>query len=131
MDAALRKHDFMKLEPNEIYQEATRRGLRLIPRGDKLEVNPKSRLTPEFTDVLREHKEELLAFLEVCNHRSPLDCAPWLHVAKQALAGEFDGADNSTIQRLAVGLRGIGHPLCQCAIERLYRQPHDRNNDKP
>ena len=109
----------MRLEPTEICHEATRRGLRLIPRGDRLEVIPTSRLTPEFTDVLREHKVELLAFLEVSDRNVALACAPWLHVVKHILAGEFDGADDSTIEAVTVGLRGIRHPLCQEALERL------------
>ena len=110
----------MKLEPNAICDEATRRGLRLIPRGDKLEVIPKSRLTPDFTNVLREHKAELLAFLECGDCNAPLARASWLHVAKQVLATEFDGLlDNSLRGSLKTGLRSINHPLCQRALERL------------
>jgi|GEM_PF-1386284 hypothetical protein len=44
------------------------------------------------------------------------DCAPWLHVAKQILAGEFVGADSSTVASLTIGLRSITHPLCQQAL---------------
>jgi hypothetical protein len=119
----------MNLEPDEIYHEATRLGLRLIPRGDRLEVIPKSRLTPEFTDILLEHKTELLAFLEVADNIVRPNRASWLHVAKQLFAGEFDGADNYTLQSLTVGLRAIRDPRCQRALERLrrYGQPgYDR-----
>ncbi len=47
----------------ELYQEATKRGLRLEPRGEKLAVIPANRVSPDFADVLREHKAELLDWL--------------------------------------------------------------------
>ena len=56
----------------------------------------------------------------------PPDQAAWLPVARQILAGEFENADRSTVQSLAIGLRSIGHPLCRRALERLNaenRQP--------
>jgi hypothetical protein len=49
----------------------------------------------------------------------PPDCLPWLHVAKQVLAGEFEGADKSTTQSLTIGLRHIPHPRCREALARL------------
>ena len=49
----------------------------------------------------------------------PPDQAPWLHVARQVLAGEFDEADKSTIQSLVIGLRSIQHPDCRRATDRL------------
>ena len=92
----------------EIYNEAARRGLRLEPRqGGKLAVIPGDRVPPEFADVLRQHKHELLDLLEAHSARIPADSAPWLHVACQILAGEFDGCDNSTRQSLIIGLRSI------------------------
>jgi hypothetical protein len=103
----------------ELYHEAARRGLRLEPRGDKLAVIPGDRVPPAFADVLRQHKCELLNWLEARAAGLAPDCAPWLHVARQILAGEFDGADNSTVQSLTIGLRGIRHTLCQQALIRL------------
>ncbi|MGD0536232.1 MAG: hypothetical protein ABSC03_01175 [Verrucomicrobiota bacterium] len=100
----------------EIYQCAARLGLTLEARGDKLAVIPGRRCPPEFADVLREHKGELLSFLEARAANLAPDCAPWLHVARQILAGEFDGADKSTLQSLLIGLRSIRHPLCQQAL---------------
>jgi hypothetical protein len=44
-----------------LYIEATRRGLRLKSAGDKLAVIPKGKCTPEFADVLRQHKQEILS----------------------------------------------------------------------
>ena len=103
----------------EIYQEAVRRGLRLEPRGNKLVVIPGDRVPPDFADTLRQHKGELLDLLEAQSSRLTPDCAAWLHVAKQVLAGEFDGADGSTVASLRIGLQNIPHPLCRCAAGRL------------
>jgi len=47
----------------QLYQEASRRGLRLEPRGDKLAVIPGDRVPSDFADVLRQHKAELLQWL--------------------------------------------------------------------
>ena len=105
----------------ELCQRAVRLGLRLEPRGDKLAVIPAKRCPPDFAAELRQHKGELLDFLEGQAAGLAPDCAPWLHVARQILAGEFDGADNSTIGSLTIGLRGIRHPLCQQALVRLKR----------
>ena len=103
----------------ELYQEATRHGLRLEPRGDKLAVIPANRVPPDFVAALREHKAELLALLESKSANLPPDCAPWLYIARQILAGEFDGADRSTRQSLVLGLRNINQPRCRLALERV------------
>ena len=47
----------------DIYLEATRRGLRLEPAGDKLAVFPKGKCPPDFRDVLLAHKAALLEWL--------------------------------------------------------------------
>lgn len=107
----------------DLYREATRRGLQLEPRdGGKLAVMPADRCPPDFADVLRQHKLALLALIEAQTHRLPADCAPWLHVARQILAGEFDGADRSMLESLTIGLHRIQHPLCRQALERLQHR---------
>lgn len=103
----------------EIYREAIQRGLRLEPAGDKLAVIPAKRCPPDFADVLRQHKGELLNWLETRAAGLAPDCAPWLHVARQVLAGEFDGCDNSTRESLTIGLRSIAHPLARHSLEKL------------
>jgi hypothetical protein len=104
----------------ELCREAARRGLRLEPRGGKLAVIPASRCPPEFADLLRQHKVKLLDLLEAKSTNLTPDCVPWLHVARQILAGEFDGLlDSSVRDSLEIGLRGILHPLCRRALERL------------
>lgn len=47
----------------DLYLEARRRGLRLAPAGEKLAVYPKGKCPPDFADVLRQHKAELLQWL--------------------------------------------------------------------
>jgi hypothetical protein len=103
----------------ELYHEAARRGLRLEPRGGKLAVIPGDRVPPDFADVLRQHKGELLNWLEARAAGLAPDCAAWLHIAKQILAGEFDGADSSTVASLKIGLHSIPHPLCVRALARF------------
>ncbi|MBI4662150.1 MAG: hypothetical protein HY735_25300 [Verrucomicrobia bacterium] len=106
----------------ELYQEAFRRGLRLEPRGDKLAVIPGDRVPSEFADMLRAHKAELLDWLETKAVNLPPDQAPWLHIARQILAGEFDGADRSTVESLSIGLRSVVCPDCCRALQRLAIQ---------
>jgi|ERR1039458_5974198 hypothetical protein len=104
----------------ELYQEAVWRGLRLEPRGNKLAVIPGDRVPPDFADALRQHKREILSLLEGQAAGLAPDCAPWLYVAKQILAGEFEKVDSSTVASLTIGLRSILHPLCQRALEHLH-----------
>ncbi len=107
----------------ELYNEALRRGLRLEPRGNKLAVMPKSHCPPDFAVVLRAHKSELLSWLEGRASGLSDDCLPWLHIARQIMAGEFDGLkDKSVIKSLTIGLRNIRPPLCQQALQRLISQ---------
>lgn len=103
----------------ELYHEAARRGLRLEPRGGRLAVIPGDRVPPDFADVLRQHKHQLLDWLEARAAGLAPDCAPWLHVARQVLAGEFKGCDGSTRESLIIGLRSIRHPLCERALQQL------------
>ena len=114
------------MNAEQLQSEATRRGLRLEPRGDNLAVIPGRLCPPDFAAELRQHKAELLALLEANASNLPSDCAAWLHIAKQVLAGEFDGADKSAVESLTIGLRGINHPHCQQALGRL-----PDNKEKP
>ena len=109
----------------DLFNEATRRGLQLEPRhGGLLAVSPANLCPPDFADVLRQHKSELLDLLEANRHALPPDCAPWLHVATQVLAGEFDGEDSSKVASLTIGLRSIPHPRCRRAL--AWLQAHSK-----
>lgn len=102
--------------PHGIYLEATKRGLRLEAAGDKLAVFPKGHCPPDFADTLRQHKAELLDWLEARAASLPAGCTPWLHVARQVLASEFDGCDRSTRESISIGLCSVPHPLCCRAL---------------
>jgi hypothetical protein len=114
--------------PADLYFAALRQGLRLEPDGDMLAVYPKGKISPAFAAVLREHKAELLDWLEA--HRAALaaDCVPWLHTARQILAGEFEGANRSTVEALRLGLHRIRHPLALRALKCLGLR---QNEGKP
>lgn len=112
----------------ELYLEARKRGLRLEPRGDRLAVIPAKLVAPAFANVLREHKRQLLDWLETRTIQLTLDQVPWLHIARQVLAGEFDGADGSTTESLTIGLQSIAHPLCQQALRRLKEVSHEHQS---
>lgn len=101
-------------------------GIRLERRGDKLVISPASKCPTELKELLREHKLEILSLLEAEADGLPADCSPWLHVARQVLDGEFDGADGSTRESVFLGLRSIGHPLCKQALERLAAVREDQ-----
>jgi len=103
-----------------LYIEAKQRGLRLEIRGDKLAVIPATSCPPDFATLLRKHKRELLDWLEARNAGLDSDELPWLHIAKQILAGEFEGLlDRSVRKSLEIGLRSISHPLSQRALQQL------------
>ena len=110
------------MTPRELCSEATKLGLRLEPRGDKLAVIPANRCPADFAAVLRQHKSELLELLESTAFNLTPDCRPWLHVARQVLEGEFDGGMTASMrQSLIIGLRSIPHPRCVEALARLAR----------
>ena len=103
----------------EIFRRAQSFGLQLEADGGDLLVRPRSKCPPAFVAELKQHKAELLDWLETRTTQLSPDQVPWLHVSRQILAGEFIGADNSTRESLRIGLRSINHPLCQSALHRL------------
>jgi hypothetical protein len=115
-------------ESFELCQRAVRLGLRLEPRGGMLAVIPAKSCPAEFAAELREHKGELLDYLEGQAAGLAPDSASWLHVARQILAGEFDKQMNSSLRfSLEIGLRSVIHPICKHALERL----RDKSKNKP
>lgn len=106
----------MKLEL--LLDRCRRAGLQLAPEGPHLRVSPPEKLTPELAAELRAAKPQLLALLNSAPSLRP-DEWPWLHVAKQILAGEFDGGYRSELESVWLGVRHIAHPDCQAARARL------------
>jgi len=105
--------------PVEILLAVNHEGGRLEPAGDKLRMLLPADCAPELRDDIRQHKGELRDLLEGRASHIPPDCVPWLHIARQVLQGEFDAADRSMNESLAIGLRSINHPLCRRAHERV------------
>jgi hypothetical protein len=87
-----------------LYLEASRRGLRLEPRGDKLAVIPANLCPPDFADALRAHKRELLDLLAVQALPPPAAQPP------------FDDLDTPHL----AGWNRFGHPLYR-GTEREWR----------
>ncbi len=99
------------MTPQQILTEAARRNITLAPDGEWLAITyPGPSIPPDMEPVLRAHKPALLKYLRAA-----------VHLAKQILAGEFDGANRSTVEALHIGLRAIHHPLCQRALEHLHQ----------
>jgi hypothetical protein len=97
-------------------------GLRVEREGDRIAISP-ARLCPrDLLDDIRRHKRLLLDTFDARAYGLPPDCAPWFHVARQVLQGEFGGADRSTKESVAIGLRATAHPLCRRALEYINRK---------
>ena len=113
----------------EVYAEATGLGLRLTHEGNRIGILPAGRCPPAFKEVLRMRKLELLAFLEGKALHLPPDCVEWIYIARQVMAGEFDGADRSMRGSIIIGLRDIEAPIARRALRRLegsrpgYQEP--------
>ena len=105
--------------PREILLAVNQEGGRLESAGEKLRVLLPPDCAPELREAIRRHKHELLDILDARAANLPSDCVPWLHIARQVLTGEFEGADHSMIESLKIGLGSINHPHCRSALERL------------
>lgn len=113
-------------EAKAILTRARALGLTLRRKGDRIAVRPARLCTPDLLDTLRSQKRAIMDLLEAETTHLSRDCAPWLHIARQVLAGEFDGADGSTTESLWIGVRNIRHPVCQQAAARLRAAFPDR-----
>lgn len=102
-----------------IIREVWNYGARLEVAGDRLAIYGADRLPPALVEQLRKSKRELLAYLEARKSGLAPDEVPWVHVARQVLAGEFDTGSRSLLESLLIGLRGIQHPDCQRARLKL------------
>ena len=82
-----------------------RLGLDVWADGDLIGVAPKERIPTDLLDEIRAVKPVLLELVrESAACRLTSDQVPWLHIARQVLAGEFDGCDRSTRASLIIGL---------------------------
>ena len=115
-------------DPALLLDRCRRLRLKVWVDGDRLGIAPKENIPPGLLDEIRAAKPALLPMVrEGQAHRLTLDQVPWLHIARQVLAGEFDGADRSTVESLSIGLRNIAHPLSRRAFEWLLQTTKLKN----
>ncbi len=108
--------------PATILDQCRRLGLQVWAEGDRIGIAPKGSILADLRDQIRVAKPVLLPLLRE-SVGLPSGCAPWLHIAKQVLAGEFTGCDRSTRASLSIGLRNVAHPLCRRALSGLGENP--------
>ncbi len=115
-------------EAAEILVAARQAGLRVWRVGDQLAIAPARLCPPALLEAIRQNKPALLEALENACCKLPPDCLPWIQVAKQVLAGEFDAGTRSELDSILFGVRGAPHPKCRAAQARLEmllgRKPH-------
>lgn len=107
--------------PSAILDRCRRHGLKVWAEGYRIGIAPKQRIPSDLLDEIRAAKSILLPLMREGEAlRLTPDQLPWLHVAAQVLAGEFDGGMTaSRRQSLVIGLRSIPHHLCIQAFARL------------
>lgn len=104
--------------PATILDRCRQLGLTVWAEGDRIGISPPGRLPDDLRELIIAAKPGLLSVLREGAGLRP-DEIPWLHIAKEVLLGEFDGANRSTRESLCIGLNRIAHPLRQRALERL------------
>ncbi len=114
----------MNMSASNLLHQCRAAGLTVRLDGSEIAIKPARRCPPELLAAVRAAKPALMELLEIEAANLPADCKPWLHVARQILAGEFNGADGSTVASLVIGLRSVNHPQCRRALNRL--QPFSR-----
>jgi len=78
--------------------------------------------SPELLSRLREHRDAIRQYLEASRFGLTPDQVPWIHVARQVLAGEFSGAAGSLRASLVIGFKAVPHPICQQALDSIKGQ---------
>ena len=96
-------------------------GVRLEARRGKIVIRPVRLCHAKLLEDIRAHKPALLDELDNKAGRLSADQKPWLGIAQRVLEGEFDKGTRSLLKSLVIGLRGISHPRCQEATDRLRR----------
>lgn len=112
----------------ELLAECNQRSIELWLDGPSIRwrgPNP----PPHLLDRLRAHKPEIRSALEAKLAALPLDCRPWLHIAKQVLAGEFHGGSRSLQESILIGVRSINHPICKKARMQLESALRNRGQE--
>jgi len=104
-------------------------GLRVWRDGDGLAIAPARSCPPDLLAQIRAAKPQLLDWLDAQASDLPADEIPWLHIARQVLAGEFDGCDRSTAASLRIGLRALARRGIRLGLQAEQHLPH-RNHTR-
>jgi hypothetical protein len=109
----------MRIE--RLLDRAVALGVSIETIGDRLLLLPAEHCPLDFVEEVRRNKSALLEFLGQKAASAEIDRARWLPVARQILAGEFDGADAPTMRTVKRTLRRLRHhdPIFPLAVERL------------
>jgi hypothetical protein len=102
-----------------LHEATTRWHLTIKSKDGRLIISPARNCPPEIMELLKLHKHAIIDFLQAQDAKTSADSAPWIHVGRQVIAGEFDDADRSTRMSLLIGLRSVSHPVCRQAFENL------------
>ncbi len=106
----------------QLLVECTRSGVALRVDGDVVRWRG-PRPSPDLLNRLRQHKAAIAALLVARREGLTPDQAPWLHIARQVLEGEFAGAGRSLREAIAIGLKTIPHPTCRRALDAITGTP--------
>jgi hypothetical protein len=94
-------------------------GLTLRAKGNRLAVRPAYLATPALLAELRTAKPQLLNLLKAGADPLSPEHYRCRHIARQVLAGEFDGGNRSTLERVFIRIKYFHYPLGQSARIRL------------
>ena len=97
-----------------LFSQARDLGLEFRLREHRLVIAPGWRCPPAFIAKVREHRNEIVQQLLEERDRSAV-----VHLARQIVEGEFQGADANTCNVIAEALRRSTNPLCSAAMRKL------------
>ena len=113
---------------NRILEGIRRAGGRIWRDGNRLGLEPASRLPAELIAEVRQNKRLLLFHLD--DEGGDKTQKAWKHVARQVLAREFDQGSRSLLKSIQIGLRSIEDTEARLAlemIEKLLAKPKHGN----
>jgi len=100
------------MQVTQIFQECRRRGLQMVPQGDKLLVSPRSLITDELRAAIRANKPDILAALahedatEYVAERSAICALDGLPPAHLSPVFEYHLADAPHARLIMLGYHG-------------------------
>jgi hypothetical protein len=95
----------------ELLAELSRRGIQIVPRGERLRYRPRSALTPDLLKRLKTHKGELLTILRPFETPGEPDLAPAADRPERARSREEHSTDPPAPCLTCGGLLSWWNPL--------------------